>query len=646
MPRALKISLIVLGALIALLVGVVAFIVATFDPNAYKPLLIDTVQKERQRTLAIPGPISLTLFPRLGVKVGAVTLSERQSAEPFASIESAQVSLAVWPLLRREVVVDRLALTGLRARIVRTKDGKLNIDDLAGGEAGAKPPAADAPAAQPLKFDVAGIALSDAEVRYEDRQAPRKVTLSRLSLQTGRIAEGVPTPVSLKARVDADQPQLGADLSLQGKLQTGPGAGRLAVDDLELDLDAKLGTQALKARLAAALQSDTQAKTLGLTRLEIDASLAAAGDAKAAAPLKLAAKGTAALRYGDKGRLDAKLAGQFDDGRFSATVAMPRLSPAAYNFDVEIDRLNLDRFRAGGSAPAATPAAPEKPLDLSALRELEATGQLRVGALQVMNLKASQVRAGVRAAGGRVNLSPLAAELYEGRLAGSASLTATQPARLGLQQTLEGIAVGPLLKDFAGSDMLQGRGNVQLDVTTAGTTVGSMMKGLAGGARLELRDGSVRGINVAQTIRRAKALAKGNADGVATKGEATDFSELTASFRIAQGVARNDDLVLKSPLLRVGGSGDVDLGAGRLDYTVKATFVSTLEGQGGADLQSLRGQTVPVKLYGPFNAIAWRIDFGAMVKEAAQARIDAKREELKEDAKRRIGDKLRDLLGK
>jgi AsmA protein len=96
----------------------------------------------------------------------------------------------------------------------------------------------------------------------------------------------------------------------------------------------------------------------------------------------------------------------------------------------------------------------------------------------------------------------------------------------------------------------------------------------------------------------------------------------------------------------VGGSGDIDLGASRLDYTVKATVVATLEGQGGAELQALRGQTVPVKLYGPFDAIAWRIDFGAMVKEAAQAKIDEKKEALKEDVKRRLTDRLRGVLGK
>lgn len=643
MPKALKITLAALGGLALLLLLAAVVLFATFDPNSYKLLLIETVQKERQRTLAIPGPISLTFFPRLGVKVGAVTLSERNSAERFASIESAQVSLAVWPLLRRQVVVDRLAVSGLRARIVRFKDGKLSIDDLASGS-GTPPPPSEAPASPALKLDIAGIALTDAEVTFDDRQAPRRVQLSRIDLQAGRIAPGVPTPVSLKARVDADSPQLGADLAVQGRLLPGPAPGRLALEGLEVDLDAKLGGQALKGRLTATLEADTEARKANAPRLEFDLRLTNPGDAKAA-PLTLAAKGTAALSYGDKGRLDAKLAGQFDEGRFSATVAMPRLSPAAYTFDAELDRLNLDRFRPGGSAPAAG-AGPGKPLDLSALRDLEASGQLRIGALQVMNLKASQVRANVRATGGRVNVSPLTAELYQGRLNGSASVAATQPARMGMQQTLEGIAIGPLLKDLTGNDALQGRGNVALDVNTAGATVGTLMKSLAGTARLELKDGSVRGINVAQTIRRARALARGNADGTATKGEATDFSELTASFRMAQGVARNDDLALKSPLLRVGGSGDIDLGASRLDYTVRATIVDTLKGQGGAELEALRGRTVPVKLYGPFDAIAWRIDFGAMVKEAAQAKIDEKKEALKDEARRRLADRLRGVLGK
>ena len=40
----------------------------------------------------------------------------------------------------------------------------------------------------------------------------------------------------------------------------------------------------------------------------------------------------------------------------------------------------------------------------------------------------------------------------------------------------------------------------------------------------------------------------------ASQTEKTDFSELSASFQIADGVARNRDLELKSPLLRLTGA--------------------------------------------------------------------------------------------
>lgn len=688
MPKALKFTLAAAGGVLALLLAAVVLVALTFDPETYKPRLVELVQRQFHRTLAIPGPISLTFFPRLGAKVGEVTLSERGSSERFAAVQSAQVAVALWPLLRKQVVVDRLSIAGLSARVVRGKDGHLNIDDLLGGDGGggtsaaAQPAApAAAPAAAPLQLDIAGIAITDANLVYEDRQAPRRVTLSKASLETGRIAPGRPVPLSIKGRLDADAPRLGSELALQGQLQLGPEPGRVTLDALQLDLDGALGALALKARLAGHLEGHTEqkryaAKSFALTletrqgdaplalklqlpwqadlaagtidspKLELEARLPNPKDAKAA-PLALAAGGSLQLKTGSAPRLDAKLAGQFDGSRFTLAFGMPRFSPAAYTFDLELDRLDIDRYRA--AAPAAAPTASaaagaEKPLDLSALRDVSANGQVRIGSLQALNLKASQVRAGVQAEAGRITLAPLAAQLYEGQLAGSLGLAATSPPRFSLQPSLSHVAVGPLLKDLAGFDRLVGRGNVLLDLTGSGATTGAILKSLAGSARAELRDGAVRGINIAQAIRRAKAAAKGSDNGSATRDEATDFSELSATLRVAGGVARNDDLALKSPLFRIGGSGDLDLAASRLDYTVKATIVNTLQGQGGPELQALRGQTLPIKLSGPLDAIQWRVDLGGMLKEAAQAKVDEKKEALKEDVRRRLSDRLRGLV--
>ena len=301
----------------------------------------------------------------------------------------------------------------------------------------------------------------------------------------------------------------------------------------------------------------------------------------------------------------------------------------------------------------------DKPLDLSPLRDLDAAGSLRVGSLKVANLRLSQVRLGLKAAAGALDLNPVSANLYQGTVNGRASLLAAARApQLHLEQTLVGVSIGPLLKDMTGKESVLGRGNITLDLTAAGATTPALMKTLAGSARLELRDGAVKGINIAQAVRSAKAslgLGSGTQQGSGGSDQSTDFSELSGSFRMAAGVAHNDDLQAKSPLLRVAGSGDIDLGESRLDYLVKTTVVGTLQGQGGPELQALRGQTVPVRLKGPFTHIGYSIDFAGLARDAARQKLE---EEVgrqlgvkgndaaaRDEAKKKLADKLKGLLG-
>lgn len=70
-----------LAAVAGLLVAAVAFVALTFDAEDFKSLAIERVQREHQRTLVIPGDVSLRFLPRLGVELGAVSLSERGSGE-------------------------------------------------------------------------------------------------------------------------------------------------------------------------------------------------------------------------------------------------------------------------------------------------------------------------------------------------------------------------------------------------------------------------------------------------------------------------------------------------------------------------------------------------------------------------------------
>ncbi len=727
--KALKWIAWIVGGLILALIVVVAIVAATFDPNEYKPQIVNLVKERTGRTLTMDGRIGLTFFPKIGAEVEKVTLSEPNGPKTFAKVEEARVALALLPLLSKQVIVDRVTLSGLAVDLVRYKDGRTNFDDLTGQTAKPEPPPAkpaEAPAGPPLAIDVGGIELRNAAVGWRDERDGTDVRLSNVRLRTGRIASGVPGRLELAAKIDGAQPKA----NLQVDLETGyrlnfetqavalsafelkaagdapglagfnarltgemldfdPAAKRVNLAGIELaakskdgldakfsiprlqvapekaeskaitgevklvkpqsTVDAKLALSALEAKGAeirfARLDVDLDAKQANLAvqgklgtpvMVNLDAQTVQlpgiAGDLTVSGldipgkHLKAAVQGGARADWG-KRNANAELALKVDESNIQAKVGVTNWAQPAIQFDVLADRLNVDRYfppAKPGAAPvggksAGGATAAEKPIDLSALKALNATGNVRIGALQVQNVKAEQVNAAIKVSGGRLDVSPMSARLYDGTLAGNAAVNANDN-RFTVKQQLTGVSVGPLLRDVANQDLLEGRGNVALDVTTAGATVTALKKALGGTANLALKDGAVKGVDIPGAIRTAQAMlgSKRALEQQAQGGKKTDFTELTGSFIIKNGVAHNDDLQGKSPLLRLGGAGDIDIGAGAMDYMVKASVVATSTGQGGKDLARVAGVTVPVHIAGPFEDLKYTIDVGALAAGAAQ----------------------------
>jgi AsmA protein len=258
------------------------------------------------------------------------------------------------------------------------------------------------------------------------------------------------------------------------------------------------------------------------------------------------------------------------------------------------------------------------------LKGLNAAGKLKIGKLSAFNLKAADVRAEIKLSNARVTAAPLSAQLYQGTTNGSISASAGAMPVFTVRQTLWGVSVGPLLHDAAQIDSLEAKGNVTLDVTAQGATVDALKKSLSGTASVNLADGAIRGFDVAATLRTAKARLRelrGEHVQQTNIAQKTDFSELKATLKIKDGIARNDDLAIKSPLLRLGGAGDLDIGADRISYLLKATVVATSKGQGGKDLAELNGLMVPVKLTGALDRPQYSIDFTGMVVDLARREV-------------------------
>jgi AsmA protein len=210
---------------------------------------------------------------------------------------------------------------------------------------------------------------------------------------------------------------------------------------------------------------------------------------------------------------------------------------------------------------------------------------------------------------------------------GSLSVDARNTPSIAFKQDMKGIAIGPLLVDAINNDMLDGRGSLNVDVSASGNTVGAMKKALNGKSSLQLADGAIKGIDIAGTIRNAKSklnILKGQSTIGADQTQKTDFSELTASFDIKNGVAHNEDLAMKAPILRLAkgdSRGDVDIANETINYLAKPTIVKSIQGQGGADLDALAGVAIPIKVTGTFSAPKYGVDFASLGTAIAKSNL-------------------------
>jgi len=689
--KALRILAVVLGLAVALIAAGVGVLYALFDGESLKGELSRAVLEQKQRKLDIAGKLELSVWPGIGIRLGRLTLSERGSRDEFLALESARVEVAVMPLLSKQVKVQRIEVEGLKATLVKQKDGTLNVADLLGSDAGkhdGKEPAKGSGAGTaPLQLDIAGIRVANAQLTWRDEKSGSSTALSNLDFATGRIqADGGNKTLTIDALSLAAKGKSGADafelkveaprlalspeksggesLSLAATL-TGSGrnatlklllsgvegnARGLKVGKLALDLDARSGETAIKAHLDSAVTANAEAQTVALEK--IAGSIDLAHPQMPMKQLKLPLAGNLRADLAQQ-TLALELSTGFDESKIAARLNIAKFAPLALGFDLDIDRLNVDKYlppapaKATDKAGKAGESADGGKLDFAALKGLDVHGAIRIGSLQVSKLKLAKLNAKINIAGGRLEVAPLTLNLYEGSASGSLSLDAAGNA-VTLRQNLAGISINPLLQDLAGKDLVAGHDSVVLDVGSRGDSVAAMKQALGGTASVSLKDGAIKGINLAQSLRDLKAKLGAGEDATqqARTGDKTDFSELTASLKIANGVAHNDDLAMKSPFLRLSGAGDIDIGAGRMNYLAKASVVASSTGQGGQGLDQLKGLTVPVRVTGPFENLAYKIEFGSLVSDAAKARVEEKKQEIKGKIEDKARDKLKGLFGK
>lgn len=631
----LKRVLIGLGVLVVLLIA--AAIVAPFviSVDAYKGRIETAVQDATGRPLKIKGTLRFSLLPTTAIEVNDVGFGNAPgaSAPEMATFKQLLLELRLLPLLHGNIEVGRFVLVDPNVNLEVDKSGRGNwVFAKPGGTAA--PATAPKPVA-PRSEASSGNFLSGREIRlgevrleggkiaYRDDRTGSVYVLDKIGM-TVKLPD-MESPFALDGRFDwnGQTVKLEAKGRALGKILAGAGSPlglSLSSQPIDLSFDGKLGKlQPL------ALDGGVKLKVPSVRKLAAWAGSPLAGE-RGFGPLSI--EGKLALAGKRISFTDAAVALDDMKGKGEVSLETGGAKPVV-TAKLDLDHLDLNTYgtktkqastaERGGNAPpqkagtgkAALSDWSDEPIDASPLKSLNADLGLSVGAIEVEEIKIGKSRLEAKLKDGLLMANLAELNLYDGKGHGSIEIDGRGAApALKASFNLTDVQAEPLLKDAAGMGWLLGKASFDFDGAATGKSQRALVSALNGKGKIAFRDGAIKGINIAAMVRNVSTAFL---DSAAGKAQQTDFSALTGTYTIANGILSNKDLEMISPLLRVTGAGTSDLPKRTVDYKLTPKVVASTQGQGGASGKA--GIAVPILVTGRWDDVHYAPDLAGAATE-------------------------------
>ena len=662
MKGLIKITAAVLGLLI-LLIGIgIFYITSVMDPNDYKPRIEQLALEQAGIQLNIEGDISWSLYPWIGMETGVIRVSFPNQPE-LARIDSAQVSLQLMPLFSGRVEMSDIILDGLALSLVKDATGNVNWQSTESTQAtasSAQESDADIGSGRSTEaisipdLDIASINIRNGRVEFTDLSANSRIELSDIVLTTGRVALGEVLPINLGfnyRQFDGAVANLEARTQLNTQLAVTSDFQQINLNDLNLTSHvsgAALPNHFPEIKLTGQVQMDLTNEQVVADSLNlIMGALNATGSLQLndfeslniAGNLNLARFNLVALmnqleqplpKLTDETALTAisletAFMGDLQKLQFNPLSLTLDGTPLVGNAAVSLDsghislvlkgsRLNVDGYlpreetaSASGSSSASTSSSgsgwpTDEVIPMETLRGLNLSVTLDLDEMTFAGHTLGKPGLTLSAQNGIVNLERLDTQIYAGNVKVSGRIDArSDKASTQLNAQIHSIQLGQVLKEMADSDLFSGLLSANLDITTAGQSVHSMINHLNGQANIQMKEGVLQGINMAQAV--CQGIQTVTALGINPQqvDRSTPFADLSGNFTLRNGVVSNNDLTAMLDAMRLRAQGQINLPAKSLDYRLGFTIMENLFQQTCSVNNRLEGLELPILCAGQFD---------------------------------------------
>ncbi len=646
MSRTTKIVAWLVGAVVAIFVIAAVALALFFDPNDFREDIAGAVADSTGRELVIEGDVSLSLFPWLAIEIGRSELGNAPGFgdEPFAEFESAKMSVQLLPLLlRREVAVGTVSVDSLTVNLEENSRGANNWDDLSSAEPA---DAAEAPTGEAVEatIDAAGISFTNATIRYEDASGTYSLNEADLSVGaiTGQggeinvdgmslrgILEGVvSTPGEFSIETAGMSVQTGEQVVTMRPVQ-------MSVVGLDISADVQPFSYAGDIEPVAAIEVDAFSPRELMQLFDVEDIETA--DPAALSSLVIAATAAVKATAIDLSDVNIKL----DDTTFSGALSVPLTESGTYRMDLAGDRIDLGRYMEPATETAEAEAAESAPVEIPAelIRPLKARGSLKIDVVTLDAIEFTGVELGLNVGDGRLRLHPISASLFGGSYSGDVRVDASGAAPvLSVNEKLDGVDLADLARAMFEQDNITGTIGGAFKLSGRGADTAAIQRSLSGNLSIELLDGTYEGTDIWYELRRARAKIKNEEPPEPQLPARTEFSSITATGVVRDGVMQNDDFFAELPFMQLRGRGSVDLAEATVDYGLTARVLERPESLSGVTQEELDDFTeaeIPLKITGSLESPSVRPDFEKLIRDKVEDEIEDK-----------IKDKLKDIFGR
>lgn len=485
---------VIFGLIIVIAIGGYFFI-RNFDLNKYKPYAAELVKNELGRTLAIDGDarVGISLVPTVVVNDVALSNPSWAKNSQMLKVKQLEVKFAVLPLLKKQVVIDKVELINPEIYLETAKDGQQSWDFKGKTPAetlqkAARDTARQAPEVLPATakevknhpemaflagFAARSVLIEKGIVEYYD--AKKNQETSVVINQVKMSAPGADEEMTASFDVLYDKQKIKGDLTL-GSLQTlmenkNPYPFDLAAEALGIDINLK----------------GTAADIMSAPHYAVQANIYnPAGNLKAPeATLKALVKGD--LKKADADIQLLNIVNNMITGKAAVNWSGKVPSVTA---SLSSDKINLQNFSQNSNFAFVLPAVigeaqalpiPNDAIPYEVLQQANAKADVKIGTLVIApGMQAEKVNLNANLQNGVLNVNPLNLEFGGGNLDVTAVINANSRSAQ-LKAVSRNMKLQNLHSEFQVSGkndfgVLSG-GSVDLDINVSGS--GNTYKQLA-----------------------------------------------------------------------------------------------------------------------------------------------------------------------